>query len=201
MSKLMHEIYLIMNVKKLNTSSYRPQTDGLVERFNATLTQSLTMYCNTHQTNWDQYLQGVLFGYRTSSSSATNETPFFLLYGRHPRLPMDVKLLPPSKLSADNSAYRSHIVKNLAIAQKLAADYNDAKQIKIKVHFDKMAAPPKFEVGQKVLVHDPTKPKGLTKELADHFKGPYKIIEQKSPVHFILDRMGPMHQTYFMQTD
>ena len=103
MSKLMSEIYTIMNIKKLNTSSYRPQTDGLVERFNGTLAQSLTMYCNNNQTDWDQYLQGVLFGYRTSSSSATDETPFFLLYGRHPRLPMDVTLLPLSKLSADNS--------------------------------------------------------------------------------------------------
>ena len=191
MSKLMHEIYMIMNVKKLNTSSYRPQTDGQVERFNATLAQSLTMYCNANQTDWDQYIQGVLFGYRTSSSTATNESPFFLLYGRHPRLPMDVRLLPPSKLSVDNSAYRSLIVKNLAAAQKLASEKNSAQQNVMKTHFDKKAAPPTFKVGQKVFVHDPTKKKGLTKKLSDHFQGPYTIIEQKSPVQFILEGMGP----------
>lgn len=62
LSRLMHEIYVMMNVKKLNTSSYRPQTDGLVGKFNSTLTQSLTMFCNENQDNWDSFVQGILFG-------------------------------------------------------------------------------------------------------------------------------------------
>ena len=144
LSKLMHEIYLIMNVKKLNTSSYRPQTDGSVEKFNETITQSLTMYCNAHQTDWDEYVQGILFGFRTSSSTSTDESPFYLLYGRRARLPMDVRLLPPSKLSVDNSVYRSIIVNILAAAQQLATDRNIHQQESMKQQYDKKAAPPLF---------------------------------------------------------
>ena len=103
LSALMYDIYKIMNVTKLNTTSYRPQTDGLVERTNGTLTQALSMYCSRFQDDWDQYIQGILFGYRTSVSASTNESPYFLLFGRHPRLPLDVSLLPPSNLSATNT--------------------------------------------------------------------------------------------------
>ena len=191
LSKLMHEIYLIMSVKKLTTSSYHPQCDGQVEKFNHTLTQSLAMYCNTHQTNWDTFLPGILFGYRTSTSSSTGESPFVMLYGRQPRLPMDVSLLPPSKLSADQSQYRSSIVKNLAIAQKLATDRNNTQQSNMKIQYDKKAAPPRFAIGQKVMVHDPTKKSGLTKKLAPHYLGPFTIIEQPSPVLVRLDGLGP----------
>lgn len=132
LSKLMHEVYVMMNIKKLNTSSYRPQTDGLVEKFNSSLTQSLTMFCNERQSDWDLFVQGILFAYRTSVSSSTNETPFFLLYGRRARLPLDVKLLPPSKVSADHSEYRSILVKNLAIAQSLATKENEKSQERMK---------------------------------------------------------------------
>ena len=189
LSQPMHEIYLIMNVKKLNTSSYRPQTDGLVEKFNSTLTQSLTMYCNSHQTDWDDFIPGILFGYHTSISSSTEETPFFLLYGRWARLPMDVRLLPPSKLSADNSAYRSIIVKNLALAQKWATDHNYKQQQTMKQHYDKKAAPTTLQEGQQVLVHNPTKKKGLSKKLSYHYDGPYTLAEQKSPVQFAVQGM------------
>ena len=184
LSKLMTEIYKIMNTRKVNTTSYRPQTDGLVERFNGVLTQAMTMYCSANQTDWDLFLDGILFGYRTSTSTATDETPFFLLYGRHARLPMDVRHLPPSKLSVDNSAYRSVIVKNLAEAQKLATEVNEKQQNKMKQIFDRKASPPKFSVGDMVLLHDPVKPKGLSRKLKYHYEGPFKIVNQKGPVTF-----------------
>ena len=41
LSKLMLEVCELMGTKKLNTIAYHPQTDGLVERFNCTLTEML----------------------------------------------------------------------------------------------------------------------------------------------------------------
>ena len=39
-------------------------------------------------------------------------------------------------------------------------------------------------------LHDPTKKKGVSKKLSDHYLGPYKILEQTSPVLYKLDNMG-----------
>ena len=49
----MQEICKLMGTKKVNTSSYHPQTDGLVERFNKTLTSMLAKTVEKDERNWD----------------------------------------------------------------------------------------------------------------------------------------------------
>ena len=49
LSRLVAEVCKIFQIQKVNTSSYHPQTDGLVERFNSTLGQSLSMYVAKNQ--------------------------------------------------------------------------------------------------------------------------------------------------------
>lgn len=44
LSKVVADVCKVFRIHKVNTSSYNPQTDGLVERFNSTLCQSLSMY-------------------------------------------------------------------------------------------------------------------------------------------------------------
>ena len=46
------EVCKIIQIQKVNTSSYHPQTDGLVERFNSTLCQSLSMYVSKNQKDY-----------------------------------------------------------------------------------------------------------------------------------------------------
>ena len=69
--------------------AYHPQTDGLVERFNRTLTSMLAKMIEKGGKDWNQRLPYVLITYRVSQQHSTLESPFFLLYGRNPRLPTD----------------------------------------------------------------------------------------------------------------
>ena len=64
LSALVKEVCRLMNTRKLNTTAYHPQTDGLVERFNNTLTES--MFVNSEQTDWDLFLPSIVFAYRVS---------------------------------------------------------------------------------------------------------------------------------------
>ncbi|CAB4015673.1 Retrovirus-related Pol poly from transposon 412, partial [Paramuricea clavata] len=50
------------------------------------------------QKDWDTHLPTILFGYRVSPHEATGDSPFYLLYGREPRYPIDASLLPPSNV-------------------------------------------------------------------------------------------------------
>ena len=56
MSKLMKEVCQLLGVHKVNTTAYHPQTDGLVERFNRTLTDMLAKTVDAGGRNWDQKL-------------------------------------------------------------------------------------------------------------------------------------------------
>ena len=40
---------------------------------------------------WDEYREGVLFAINTNRSNTTKFSPFYLMYGRHPRLPLEVE--------------------------------------------------------------------------------------------------------------
>ncbi len=44
------------------------------------------------QKNWSQQLDNVLMAYRMSVGRVTGENPFFLMYGRDPILPQDLRV-------------------------------------------------------------------------------------------------------------
>ena len=95
-----------MNTRRLNTSAYHPQSDGLLERFNGTLAQS-PMYVSSNQKDWDQHIFQVLYAYRGTPYKTTGDSPFYLLHGREQRLPIDVSLLPAQDLSSSLSYHRA----------------------------------------------------------------------------------------------
>ena len=58
------------------TSAYHPQTNGLTERFNQTLSFSLIAKINEDQSNWDMLLDLILFSYRVTRQSSTKYSPY-----------------------------------------------------------------------------------------------------------------------------
>ena len=54
----------------------------MVERFNKTLAEALTMFTRSDQDDWDEYLPYIQYAYNTVKHSVTQETPYFLMYGR-----------------------------------------------------------------------------------------------------------------------
>src|SRR3954469_23425478 len=75
-------------IRHLFSTPYHPQTNGLVERFNRTLCESLSKLVK-QTTEWDKYIAPVLFAYRTSRHSTTKISPFYLVNGREAKLPVD----------------------------------------------------------------------------------------------------------------
>src|SRR5215204_7144580 len=76
-------------INHLLSTLYHPQTNGLVERFNRTLCESLAKL-SLKNNNWDLFIAPTLFAYRTTKHSTTKIEPFFLVYGRSARLPVDL---------------------------------------------------------------------------------------------------------------
>ena len=66
LSYLMKDICQLLGTKKLNTTSYHPQCDGMVERLNRTLKAMLRKHAAAHGNQWDKFLPGVLWAYRNT---------------------------------------------------------------------------------------------------------------------------------------
>ena len=189
LSSLFKEVCFLMNTEKIFTSGYRPQTNGLVERFNGTLAQSLSMYVSSDQKDWDKHLNSVLFAYRVSPSEVIGESPFYMLYGREPLLPMDTALLPPREMSPSVAEHRARVVEHVETGRRIAAENTQRAQQKMKELHDLHADTPPFSLGDKVWVYTPKNRKGLSKKLAHNYHGPYRIVEFLSPVHCVLRAM------------
>ena len=82
LSALLKKTRKMTNTSKLNTTAYPPQKDGLVERFNGTLAQTLSMFVSSNQKDWDQHLSQVLFAYRVSPGATTGESQFYFMVGK-----------------------------------------------------------------------------------------------------------------------
>ena len=80
----------MLGIKKTRTIPYHPQSDGIVERFNRTLLNMLSIAVGEEEMSWDLQLPLLLLAYRTSFHDTTGTSPFELMYGREVRLPEDV---------------------------------------------------------------------------------------------------------------
>ena len=83
-------MYRLLGVRKLATSSYRPNGNDGVERVNHTMAQMLAMVVNEQQNDWDLLLLQVEFAYNKSVSAATGLAPREIHMGRLPRLLLTV---------------------------------------------------------------------------------------------------------------
>eukprot|EP00112_Aurelia_sp_Birch-Aquarium-sp1_P024198 Seg753.2 transcript_id=Seg753.2/GoldUCD/mRNA.D3Y31 product="Retrovirus-related Pol polyprotein from transposon 412" pseudo=true protein_id=Seg753.2/GoldUCD/D3Y31 len=193
LAKIVVEVCKLVNTAKINTTSYRPQCNGLTERFNHTLTTMLSMYVSQHHDDWDTYIPYALFAYRTAIHDTTKESPFFLMYGRDPHLPIDVILLPRQEHYDNVDDYRTQVVTRLNEARKLAKNNIELFQQCSELRRNKAAELPSFEVGQKVWIFTPNNRKGLSAKLVHNWHGPYRIVEKCSSVNFRLENGDIVH--------
>ena len=93
-SHLFARICEILEIEKTRTTPYRPQSDGLVERFNKTLQQMLSIFVNDNRSDWDDYIPFLLMAYRSSQQQSTQCTPNLLMLLGEVRLPLGVIVGP-----------------------------------------------------------------------------------------------------------
>ena len=178
LSELMQEICKLMGTEKVNTSSYHPQTDGLVERFNRTLTAMLAKTVEKDGRDWDHRLPYVLFAYRTSLQESTRESPFHLLYGRDARLPTEAALSHPRTCyQVDLDDYKVDLVANLSDAWELARKNVQRAQKQQKRQYDHHTTKPTYHIRDRVFVYQPGSIQSKNRKFARPFHGPYRILD------------------------
>ena len=76
-AQIIEELITQFEIKQKFSSSYHPQINRIVERFNRTLCGILQKYCIALNDQWDIYIPSALFAYRTFRNNITKHEPFF----------------------------------------------------------------------------------------------------------------------------
>ena len=177
LSELVLEICKFLQIKKINTSGYHPQTNGMVDKFNSTLIGMISKVAESSGKDWDRHLPFLLFAYRVSIHDSTRESPFYLLYGRDARIPSESVLSQTVSPYLVNSAdYRHELTDSLTTAWTLATEFIKGAQKQQKQAYDKGAKEHKFKVGDRVMIHMPAAVSGKSWKLARPYHGPYRVI-------------------------
>ena len=103
----MADLCKLMGMQKIQTSLYHPQTNGLCERFNSTLINMLGTLPPEKKSKWENHIGTLVHAYNCIRNSATGFSPYYLMYGGQPHLPVDVTLglAPQTTTELDTSKF------------------------------------------------------------------------------------------------
>jgi hypothetical protein len=176
-----------MEIRKLNTTSYHPRTNGLTERLNKTMVDMISLCTNDDQDDWDELLPLLCFAYNTSVHASTAVTPFEVIYAHRANFPIDVVLSPDStSLEADLDYVKSLQDKFKDIHEKVKFTIQRAQGKQAEEFARKY---PKrrdtFEIGEHVMMFA-EEPDG---KLDSRWYGPYVVVAKHGPVVYKLQRL------------
>uniref|UniRef100_A0A8C5D858 Gypsy retrotransposon integrase-like protein 1 n=1 Tax=Gouania willdenowi TaxID=441366 RepID=A0A8C5D858_GOUWI len=191
MSTLLKQVYQLLGIRRLRTTPYHPQTDGLTERFNQTLKQMLRKFVNNTGTDWDQWLPYLLFAYREVPQASTGFSPFELLYGHEVRGPLSLlrEIWEEQEGRGEPVNVVSYVVQmreRLERMSELAQAHMKKAQQQQKSGYDQSARERSFSPGQQVLVLLPSE----NDKLLAKWQGPVKVIKKLGPTTYQVEGPG-----------
>ena len=144
----------LYGVQKLRTSPYHAQTNGQVERMNQTIIRMIGKLEEDKKACWSEHLPELLMAYNATRSAVTGYSPYYLLFGRRPRIPVDY-LFPTlrdsphqTKMEMSVAAMQKRLKEAFAVARRLTSE-EAAKQC---CYYDRKAGAIALQPGDVVMV-------------------------------------------------
>ena len=166
-SQVFQECCELLGLRKTRTTLHRPQSDGMVERFNRTLANELAKYCAEGQQDWDLKLPTLLMAYRSAVHEVTDYTPARLMLRRELRLPVDlVTGRPPDQsLPTVTTTYAMALQERLSEIHSQVRDRLRIAGQAMKQYYDRRMREASYAAGDRVWLHNPRRKRGLSPKL------------------------------------
>ena len=166
-SELLTEVCKLLNIHKTRTTPYHPQCDGLVERFNRTLLNMLATSTKDHPFDWEMQLPKVCMAYNTSVQSSTGYSPFFLMFGRKAKLPIDL-MYGFQQAQTTTNEYVAELQRTISTAYQHVREKVKGQHEKQKEYYNRKIHGKPYSDGDLVWLYSPAVAKGRSKKLTIH---------------------------------
>ena len=187
-NELMVILYQEFRIRHITTTAYHPQANGLVERANQTLKNTVSKAVSQYGGDWDLYLPSALFAIRTMRQDSTRFTPFELLYGRDARQPIDQvlddKTVLPAVTEEQVTRRVTQEISRLEHIRTQAHDFIEKAQERQKANYDKANKEiTKLCIGDKVLLYRNITEASWSAKLEPKWEGPYQVASIKGTTY------------------
>ena len=166
MSKVVKSLCEVYSTVQSRTTTYHPQGNGQVERFNRTLHILLRKLSTEEKEDWKNQLPKLLLAYNSDTHSVTCKSPFFLFFGRQPILPIDRVL---------------GVEPNNEISRKVCNAWTQINEGYIREHVD---------LEQDELVWIKQHPLGRFRIQNKYGEIDYRVVERLNDQLYLLDTLG-----------
>ena len=189
-SEVVRELCNMYGIKKSRTTPYHPEGNAQCERFNRTLHDRLRTLPPDKKSKWPEYLPELVYAYNATPHSSTGYSPYYLFFGREPKLPVDHLLGLEEEDSDDDEIestddwVASHY-RRLQQAFQLASERSEKEALRRKTRNDIKANDTGLTVGARVFLRN----RGFTSR--------HKIHDVWNSVpHVITQRPDPTGNVY-----
>ena len=167
----------LYGVQKLRTLPYHAQTNGQVECMNQMIICMIGKLEEDKKACWSEQLPELLLAYNVTCSAVTRYSPYYLLFGRRSRIPVDY-LFPTlhdsphqTKMEVSVATMQKRLKEAFAVARHLTSEEAD-KQCR---YYDCKAGAVALQPGDVVMV------------CTDGFMGKWKVKDQWEDRGFIVE--------------
>ncbi|CCO36844.1 Retrotransposable element Tf2 155 kDa protein type 1 [Rhizoctonia solani AG-1 IB] len=176
--KFLRGLYKRLGIDPHFSSAYHPESDGQTERVNQFIKHFLCSYVRLDQTDWLHWLTLAEFAYNNAKHSATQKSPFQLLFGQNP-------VMNPSELRID-------VPEANDLADKITSEWKEAKSA-LRISKERMKGPDKpipisFAEGEKVWLDGRNMNLKTKSPKLNHRRlGPFKVTRKLSKLAYKLE--------------
>ena len=153
-SKVIQAMCSLLGIEKIRTTMYHPQSNGSAERVHQTLRRMIRKLDSELHRKWLAHLGSVIIAYNATRSLVTGFSPYYLMFGRRPRLPIDL-LFPTHReynLTHTIDEYVEMLYRHLWKSMKLAEDLALKEALRQKRLYDRKVGAVELRPGDHVLV-------------------------------------------------
>ena len=187
-NELLSAITKLTGCKQIFSIPYHPMSNGQVERFNSTFCDQLKKYYHDNISDWDIYLQSIIWAYNSGIHSVTGFIPYELAFNRRLISPFEFPSSKITMIKANDYWEKANKFKKVAI---YAARVKIEQQQKLsKQRYDKGRANPTYKLDDMVWI----KVLSGRSKLDPRYYGPFCIIKRINEVKYIVEHVEDHYQ-------
>ena len=184
-SRKIRELCSLIGAEKVRTTPYHPQGNP-VERFNRTLLSMLGTLEDKDKQHWRDFVKPLVHAYNCTINDTTGYSPYELMFGRQPTLPVDLILGidNPNETHKTHSEYVQNLRQRLQESYTLAALNSKKAGERNKLRFDAKVRAAELVEGDRVLIRNV------------NIRGKHKLADKwEKSIHIVVKRFdgGPVY--------